>query len=561
MTASLMNPVLDHLRRAVLRRDGSGLTDGQLLESFISRRDEAAFEVLVRRHGPMVLGVCRRVLRDHHDAEDAFQATFLVLVRKAGSVVPREMVANWLHGVAYRTARKARALRARHHVRERQVTAMPEPGSVPPDNCWHDLQPVLDQELSRLPDKHRLPIVLCDLEGKTGKEAARQLGWPEGTLASRLSRGRALLAKRLTRRGLALSGGSLAAVLSGNAACASVPTALVSTTVKAASLLAAGQALTPGLISAKVSALAEGGLKVMFLTKVKITLLLGVIGIVAGTGLGGVSFGVAPNGHPGMLRGRQQIAQANAKQSRTVPAAQDKVRPDRPKGKNEQRVKRDAPDLRWEAFLMAFQISSEVAKAMSKKTPDPQKDRKRDRVQQILDMVLKGFQAYQDSKPSHRGKKNERAEKGAPDLYAQAFLKAFQVSSRMAKAMGKGRAKVTGEDQQAVDAFGPAFVQAYARAEALKKALGKRKGPDDKAADNAMEALDSFLQAGRPFEQAVKQRAKTRAVEQVRREIEDALAAVRRTAADRRVELEALEEIEELVRQIKKHLRERKAGK
>ena len=163
---------------------------GNCWSSSSASKDEAAFEALVRRHGPMVLGVCRRVLRNHHDAEDAFQATFLVLVRKAASIVPREMVANWLYGVAYRTALKARSMIARQRVRERQVTEMPEPEAAEPDDCWRDLQPLLDQELSRLPDKYRVPIVLCDLEGKTGKEAARQLGWPEGTVASRLARGR-----------------------------------------------------------------------------------------------------------------------------------------------------------------------------------------------------------------------------------------------------------------------------------------------------------------------------------------------------------------------------------
>src|SRR2546427_451931 len=135
MATSLMNPVIDQLRRAVLLQHGAGLTDGQLLESFVSHKDEAAFEALVRRHAPMVLGVCRRVLRNHHDAEDAFQATFLVLVRKADAIVPREMVANWLYGVAYRTALKARTMIAKQRVRERQVTEMPEPEAFEPDSC------------------------------------------------------------------------------------------------------------------------------------------------------------------------------------------------------------------------------------------------------------------------------------------------------------------------------------------------------------------------------------------------------------------------------------------
>jgi RNA polymerase sigma-70 factor (ECF subfamily) len=165
MTARLLNPVIGQLRRAVLLPDGAGLTDGQLRESFVSRRDEAAFAVLLRRHGPMVLGVCRRVLRKHHDAEDAFQATFLVLVQKASSILPRELVGSWLYGVAYQTALKARGMIAKQRVSERQVTDMPEPETVEPDHCWRELQPLLDQELSRLPDKHRVPVVLCDMGG------------------------------------------------------------------------------------------------------------------------------------------------------------------------------------------------------------------------------------------------------------------------------------------------------------------------------------------------------------------------------------------------------------
>jgi RNA polymerase sigma factor (sigma-70 family) len=266
MATSQMSAFIQHLRRMVLR-DGAGLTDGQLLEDFISRRQEAAVAALVRRHGPMVWGVCRRVLRNHHDAEDAFQATFLVLLRKAASVVPRAMVANWLYGVAYQTALKARATLAKRRVRERQATEMPEPARE--RDRWHDLQPLLDRELSRLPDKYRVPIVLCDLEGKTRKEAARQLGCPEGTVAGRLARARVMLAKRLARHGFAITGGSLAAALSQNVASAGVPTSVVSNTIKAAALYAAGQAAATGVISTQVAALIQGVLTTMFLTKLK----------------------------------------------------------------------------------------------------------------------------------------------------------------------------------------------------------------------------------------------------------------------------------------------------
>jgi RNA polymerase sigma factor (sigma-70 family) len=216
----------------------------------------------------MVWGVCRRVLRNYHDAEDAFQATFLVLVRKAASIASRELLANWLYGVAQQTAMKARANALKRQGRERQVTEMPEPEAVQP-GLWHDLQPLLDQELSRLPDKYRILIVLCDLQAKTRKEAAQQLGCPEGTVAGRLARARVMLAKRLAQHGLAVSGGSLAGLLSQSVASAGVPASVVCSTIRAVTVFAAGPAAASGVVSAEVVALTEGVLKTMFLTKLK----------------------------------------------------------------------------------------------------------------------------------------------------------------------------------------------------------------------------------------------------------------------------------------------------
>jgi RNA polymerase sigma factor (sigma-70 family) len=285
MLNTQMNEILHHLRSTMLLRDGLGLTDKQLLDDYLSRREEAALAALVRRHGPMVWGVCRRGLRNYHDAEDAFQATFLVFVRKAASIASKDLLANWLYGVAYQTAWKARTTAARRKTRERQVMVMPE-SEVPQEDSGHDLLPVLDMELSRLPDKYRIPIVLCDLEGKTRKEAAEQLGCPEGTVAGRLARARLLLAKRIARHGLVVSGGMLAAVLSASAASASVPSALVSSTIKAATLFAAGPAAAD-VISVKVAALAEGVLKSMLLIKLQgalVALLLGVGLLIAGSG-------------------------------------------------------------------------------------------------------------------------------------------------------------------------------------------------------------------------------------------------------------------------------------
>src|SRR5947209_1857639 len=152
-----MHGVLRHLRRLALPAGRAALTDGQLLERFVATRDEAAFEAIVRRHGPMVLGVCRRVLPGVQDAEDAFQATFLVLVHKAASVAAREAVGSWLYGVAYRTACKARGAAARRRTKEMQM-ARPE-AQPEPDDLWRELRPLIDQELSRLPEKYRAPVV------------------------------------------------------------------------------------------------------------------------------------------------------------------------------------------------------------------------------------------------------------------------------------------------------------------------------------------------------------------------------------------------------------------
>src|SRR5947209_756264 len=222
MATNQLSRVLQSLRGTSLVPEEASRTDGQLLERFVLSREESAFAALVRRHGPMVWGVCRRVLHRHQDAEDAFQATFLVLVRKAASVVPREMVANWLYGVAHQTALKARATTAKRGARAKQVKAMPEP-VLELHGSRDELQARLDQELSRLPDKYRAVIVLCDLEGKARKEAAHQLGWPDGTVAGRLARARTMLARRLAQRGVTLSGGALAGLLTQQAAAACVP--------------------------------------------------------------------------------------------------------------------------------------------------------------------------------------------------------------------------------------------------------------------------------------------------------------------------------------------------
>src|SRR5262245_31193708 len=190
MATGQMSRVVRNLRRAAFLHDSGEMTDGQLLECFLARRDEAAFTALVRRHGPMVLGVCRRVLRNTQDAEDAFQATFLVLVRKAASLRQRELVGNWLYGTAYRAALEARTVNTSRRARERQVLQMPEGEAPDQTDVWRDVRPLLDEELNRLPDKYRVPVVLCDLEGRKRKEVARQLHITAGTLSSRVGTAR-----------------------------------------------------------------------------------------------------------------------------------------------------------------------------------------------------------------------------------------------------------------------------------------------------------------------------------------------------------------------------------
>ncbi|HEX5272859.1 MAG TPA: sigma-70 family RNA polymerase sigma factor [Gemmataceae bacterium] len=268
--------------------DADRMTDGRLLECFLRVRDEEAFAALVRRHGPMVLGVCRRVLAHAHDAEDAFQATFLVLARRAGSVVPRERVGNWLYGVAYRTALKAKSAAARRRARERQVADMPEP-AAPEGDVWPDLRSLLDRELERLPEKYRTPVVLCDLEGSTHKEAARQLGCPEGTVSTRLTRAREMLARRLARHGLALSGVGLALALAGWLATAAVPGPVGEAVARAALTFAAGRAAA-GTVPAGAAALAEGVMKAMLFAKLRVALTALLVVGALGLGAGGIAY-------------------------------------------------------------------------------------------------------------------------------------------------------------------------------------------------------------------------------------------------------------------------------
>jgi polysaccharide export outer membrane protein len=304
MAIGQLNRIVGHLRRAALLHESGGMTDGQLLDYFLVRRDESAFAALVRRHGPMVLGVCQRVLDSRHDAEDAFQATFLVLVRKGASILPRDRVGNWLYGVAYRTALKARTAAARRRRAEKQAAIALGQAAHRVDASG-DLRALLDEELHRLPDKYRAPLVLCFLQGKPRKDAAQLLGWSEGTLSGRLARAKSMLACRLTRHGLALSGGALPLL--------SVPPTLMAATVNAGLLVTAGPTAA-GVISAQVLTLTQEVVQTMLLTKIKA--IVGVLLLVAGIGFGTVTFarqGLANDeGAPATSRAPGEAQYANA---------------------------------------------------------------------------------------------------------------------------------------------------------------------------------------------------------------------------------------------------------
>jgi len=263
----------------------AGVPDEELLARWVAHGDEAAFELLVRRYAPMVLAACRRLLRDPADADDAFQAAFLVLARKAGSVARGAVLAAWLHRVAVRAALRVRADRLKRT--DRQETGMVDhlPAPAPADPAWSELLRVLDEEIERLPPRHRAAFVLCCLEGKTGEEAGRLLGCPAGTVSSRLTRARERLRDRLTRRGFAPA--ALLAVGAVRAADAgTVPDALIESVLRAAPAFSA--AFLNNRPPTRPSTIAEGVVRAMFINKLRLISAL----LAAGLLVVGAAFGV-----------------------------------------------------------------------------------------------------------------------------------------------------------------------------------------------------------------------------------------------------------------------------
>ncbi len=260
--------ILWYLRGLAAAGESTDAADSDLLERFSLRQDQAAFELLLARHGPMVWGVCRDLLADAHAAEDAFQATFLVLVRKARSISRRHLLGNWLYGVAHRVAARARSQAIRRLSRACDgVSNLPSPKTA--SSADADLARVLHEELNRLPDRYRGPIVLCHLQGKTREEAARQLGLSLDSLRGRLERGRERLRLRLTKRGITAPAAAIASLLSEKCATATVPAVLLAATAKAGWMVAAGASAAS--ISPSIVVLMEGALQAMFIQKVKLT--------------------------------------------------------------------------------------------------------------------------------------------------------------------------------------------------------------------------------------------------------------------------------------------------
>jgi RNA polymerase sigma factor (sigma-70 family) len=297
MTSGPQGSVHRSIRTLFSAGTAGGMTDGQLLEQFLSRRDEAAeaaFATLVALHGPMVWNVCRSVLSDPHAAEDAFQATFLILARKAGSIHQRDAVGPWLFGVARRVAVRAKAAAARRRQAEGQATEMRVTSTLDP--LRREQLESLHEEVDRLPEKYRAPVVLCHIEGLTHAEAATLLKCPVGTVSIRLSRARELLRARLTRRGLVLPAAFAAAMLSAETATAAMPmpTGLAASTIKVAMHVAAGKVMTAGVVPASVTQLAAGELRTMILTKLSVAgAALLAAGLIA-AGVGWIAAGERP---------------------------------------------------------------------------------------------------------------------------------------------------------------------------------------------------------------------------------------------------------------------------
>jgi RNA polymerase sigma factor (sigma-70 family) len=298
--STCLQRVVKNLRQCLSRSESAHVSDRELLARYLADQDEGAFAALVKRHGAMVLSIARRVLRHVQDAEDAFQATFLILARKAPSIRKHESVSSWLHSVAFRVAYRLRGKAARQTMRQRPLPDVAQDGGAA-ELSWREAQFVLDEELNRLDETDRAPLLLCYRQGRTQDEAAQQLGWSLSVFRGRLERARQRLRARLVRRGLSFAAVLLATGVA-DAGAAAVPASLVSSTVTAAT---GGALASAGAVSARAAILAQGVIQTMFVSKIK----LAALGLLTLTVFGASTGLVAYRSLADEPRGAQAAAQ------------------------------------------------------------------------------------------------------------------------------------------------------------------------------------------------------------------------------------------------------------
>lgn len=348
----------------------AGENDDRLLERFLANRDESAFAALVDRHGPMVLGVCRRVLRDEHDVEDAFQATFMILARNARTIRRSDRVGPWLHGVARRVAVRAKVASTRRRDRERiGIDVEPSGASSSSRDAERiELRAILDEELNGLPERFRAPLVLCYLEGLTHDQAASRLSQPVGTIRSRLSRGRERLRVRLARRGVRADDAALGSAI----AIESVSPALLESTVRLALEFAVSQTGASALASAGAVALAQGVLKTMMISKLSLTTACALGLVLTVGGLTGYAFQQNAGAEPAREAPKEDSNPLSAVKSRLYDIQQSMSELEDQRRKYDEKlssVVKELEELRQQLERSAGNVEPKVDRPLARPTP------------------------------------------------------------------------------------------------------------------------------------------------------------------------------------------------
>jgi RNA polymerase sigma factor (sigma-70 family) len=427
-TNGKMGNVLERVRNVVAVQSCRDLADHELLQRYVAEQDESAFAVLAKRHGSIVLGLCMRVLRHQQDAEDAFQAAFLVFARKAGTIRKSESIASWLYSVAFRAANKLRAAKARRSGRQAPLVDVPR-GDFSAELCCRETLRVLEEELNRLADRYRAPLLLCCVEGRTRDEAAQQLGWSLGVLRGRLDRGREMLRARLARRGVSLSVALLALGVSGTAQAAP---ALLSSTILAATG-AARTLAAASAVSAQATALAQGVIQAMFISKVKIV----AVGLLTSTflaaGAGFVTYQAqAQDGGPG--------ARLEAKRDTKPPSTQEMTA---------EQMKREIERLRLEleqTRLLLQLANKEILELRAAKAVAAHRAKaERDLVRKLADQALSERDVAERARRALEAFAEKEAAERAAALKALAGEKALKPHLGVASPDGKIMAVAQGK--------------------------------------------------------------------------------------------------------------------